>query len=63
VRSYAVAEKDDEGMALKILTQAKDMPDGKDKLKSYAYTKWKRAPLFSIEPMAPASAIENDLFD
>jgi hypothetical protein len=28
VRSYAAAEKDDEGMALKILTRAEDMADG-----------------------------------
>jgi len=28
VRSYAAAEKDDEKMALKILTRAEDMPDG-----------------------------------
>ena len=44
--SYSAAEKDDEGMALKILTQAEDMSDGKDKLESYAYTKSKRAPTF-----------------
>ncbi len=49
VRSYAAAEKDDEGMALKIRTRAEDMPDDKDKLESYAYIKWKRAPLFVIE--------------
>jgi len=30
VRSYAAAEKGDEGMALKILTRAEDMPDGKE---------------------------------
>jgi hypothetical protein len=29
-RSYAAAEKDDERMALKILTRAEDMPDGED---------------------------------
>jgi len=28
-RSSAAAEKGDEGMALKILTRAEDMPDGK----------------------------------
>jgi hypothetical protein len=28
VRSYTAAEKGDEGMALKILTRAEDMPDG-----------------------------------
>ncbi len=33
-------------MALKILIQAEDMPDGKNKLESYAYAKWKRAPTF-----------------
>jgi len=27
MRSYAAAEKGDEGMALKILTRAEDMPD------------------------------------
>jgi hypothetical protein len=42
VRSYAAAEKDDEGMALKILTRAEDMPDGKDNLESHAHTKWNR---------------------
>jgi hypothetical protein len=43
VRSYAAAEKADEGMALKILTRAEDMADGKDNLESHAHTKWKRA--------------------
>ena len=33
-------------MALKILTQAEDMPDGKNKLENYAYAKWKRDPTF-----------------
>jgi hypothetical protein len=28
MRSYAAAEKDDQGMALKILSGAEDMPDG-----------------------------------
>jgi hypothetical protein len=27
---YAAAEKDDEGMALKILTRAEDMPNGRE---------------------------------
>ena len=43
MRSYAAAEKGDEGMALKILTRAEDMPDGKDNLESHAHIKWKRA--------------------
>jgi hypothetical protein len=43
VRSYAAAEKGEEGMALKILTRAEDMADGKDNLESHAHTKWKRA--------------------
>jgi hypothetical protein len=42
VRSYAAAEKGDEGMALKIRTRAEDIPDGKDSLESHAHTKWKR---------------------
>jgi hypothetical protein len=46
VRSSAAAEKDGEGMALKIRTRAKDMPDGKDNLESQSHTKWKRARLF-----------------
>ena len=29
-RSYAAVEKDDEGMALQIRTQAEDMPDGRE---------------------------------
>jgi len=29
-------------MALKILTRAEDMPDGKDNLEYLANTKWKR---------------------
>jgi hypothetical protein len=45
VRSYAAAEKNDEGMASKILTRAEDLPDDKDNLESHAYTKWKRANL------------------
>jgi hypothetical protein len=32
MRSYAAAEKGDEGMALKIRTRAEDMPDGKDSI-------------------------------
>jgi hypothetical protein len=31
VRSYAGAEKGDEGMALKIRTKAEDMPDGEER--------------------------------
>jgi hypothetical protein len=42
------AEKDDERMALKILTRAGDMPDGKDNLEIHAHTKWKRAILFNF---------------
>ncbi len=43
MRSYAAAGKDDEGMALKILTKAKDMPDAKVKLQRvYSYAKRKR---------------------
>jgi len=29
-------------MALKILTRAEDMADGKDNLESHVYTKWRR---------------------
>jgi len=43
LRSYAAAEKGDEGMALKILARAEDMADGRDNLESHAHTKWKRA--------------------
>jgi len=43
MRSYAAAERDDEGMALKILTRAEDMPAGKDNLESYASIKWKKS--------------------
>jgi hypothetical protein len=43
VRSYAAAEKGDEGMALKIRTRAEDMADGKGSLESHAHTKWKKA--------------------
>jgi len=43
VRSSAAAEKGGEGMALKILTRAEDIPDGEDNLESQAHTKWKRA--------------------
>jgi hypothetical protein len=43
MRSYAAAEKGDEGMALKIFTRAEDMADSKDNLGSHAHTKWKRA--------------------
>jgi hypothetical protein len=32
MRSYGAAEKDDERMALKILTAAEDLLDGKDNL-------------------------------
>jgi hypothetical protein len=39
VRSYAAAEKGDEGMALKIRTRAEDMADGKDNLGIQARTK------------------------
>jgi hypothetical protein len=46
----AAHEKDDEGMALKILTRTEDMPDGEDDLDWHAYTHWKRAPLFVTEP-------------
>jgi len=47
VRSYASAEKGDEGMALKIRTRAEDMADDKDNLENHAYTKWKRAICFN----------------
>ncbi len=60
MRSYGAAEKDDEGMALKILTRAEDMPYGEDKLDRYAYIKRKRAPLFSIEPRDGASSQSGD---
>jgi hypothetical protein len=43
VRSYAAAEKSDEGMVLKIRTRAEDMADGKDNFESHAHKKWKRA--------------------
>jgi hypothetical protein len=46
-RSYTAAEKDNEGMALKILTRAEDMPDGEDNLEGHAHTKWKRTFLFN----------------
>ena len=46
VRSSAAAEKGGEGMALKIRTQAEDMPDGIDNLESHAHAKWKRATFF-----------------
>jgi hypothetical protein len=46
VRSYAAAEKGGEGMALKILTRAEDMADGKDNLENHAHTKWKRSVCF-----------------
>jgi len=42
VRSYAAAEKGDEGMALKIRIRAEDMADGKDNLDIRAHIKWKR---------------------
>jgi len=31
------------GKALKILTRAEDMADGKDNLETHAHTEWKRA--------------------
>jgi hypothetical protein len=43
MRSYAAAEKHDEGMALKILTRAEDMSDGRDNLWSQTHTIWKRS--------------------
>jgi hypothetical protein len=46
VRSYTAAEKGDEGMALKILTRAEDMADGKVNFESHAHTKWKRISCF-----------------
>jgi hypothetical protein len=42
MRSSAAAEKSEEGMALKILTRAEDIPDGKDNLENQANIKWKR---------------------
>ena len=41
MRSSAAAEKDDEGMALKIRSRAEDIADGKDNLESQVHTKWK----------------------
>jgi hypothetical protein len=38
VRSYAAAEKDDEGMALEIFTRVEDMPDGKEYLENHVHT-------------------------
>jgi hypothetical protein len=46
-RSYGAAEKDDEGMALEILTRVEDMPDGIDNLESHIHTKWKRTTNFN----------------
>ncbi len=53
VRSYAAAEKDGVGMALKILTRAEDMPDGKSKLESHTYTRGKRPPTFRNRRLSP----------
>jgi hypothetical protein len=47
MRSYGAAEKDEEGMALKILTRVEDMPDGIDNLESHIHTKWKRTGYFN----------------
>jgi hypothetical protein len=47
MRSYGAAEKDDEGMALKILTRVEDMTDGIDNLESHIHTKWKRTGYFN----------------
>jgi hypothetical protein len=41
-RSSAAAEKSGEGMALKIRTGAKDMPDGLKRIEIDTHTKWKR---------------------
>jgi hypothetical protein len=62
VRSYAAAEKSDEGMALKILTRAEDMVDGKDKLESHAHTKWRRAIRIDIREHGKANAHERSEF-
>ena len=35
VRGYGATEKDEEGMALKILARAEDMPDGEDNLDAF----------------------------
>jgi hypothetical protein len=43
VAQFIAAEKGGEGMALKIITKAEDMPDGEDNLESHAHTKWKIA--------------------
>jgi len=55
VRSYAAAEKGDEGMALKIITRAEDMADGKDNLESHAHTKWRRTTFFNTTRVNPNS--------
>jgi hypothetical protein len=39
---FRAAEKGGKGMALKILTRAEDMADGKNSLESQAYTKWNK---------------------
>jgi hypothetical protein len=40
-RSSAAAEKNGEGMALKIRTGAEDMPDGLKQMETDTHTKWK----------------------
>jgi hypothetical protein len=42
VCSYSAADKDEERVALKILTRSEDMPDGKDNLEIHAHLKRKR---------------------
>jgi hypothetical protein len=41
-RSSTAAEKNDEGMALKIRTGAEDMPGGFKQIETDTHTKWKR---------------------
>jgi hypothetical protein len=56
MRSSGAAEKDDEGMALKIRSGAEDKPDGKDNLESQAHTKWKRSDNFNDVLFIPKNA-------
>jgi hypothetical protein len=43
LRSSAAAEKNGEGMALKIRTKAEDMPGGLMHIETGNHTKWKRS--------------------
>jgi hypothetical protein len=62
VRSYAAAEKGDEGMALKILIRAEDMVDAKENLESHAHTKWRRAIRIDIRNYGKADISEEPEF-